>query len=276
MQVSGLKDELEYYVESNLDEDFVENEELYDDFDFSNTPDSDTDSDGSESDREEAAASRKRSVDAQSAAGKAEKPTAPTVIPVMSPKTSAPVVVMQSRSVPAAPATGMFGQRDIDSYVKVVSPPPVSQPPPVAKISGPSFASALAAATGGQTPSAQPATQSREPLPKTTAKEASTRLFDELETFLAKKFPSELLKRHAAQHLDASYQNLPENYELERNRQYCPKQPYAMPSYYQSEPPQILNNPSIFERFDLDTLFFIFYYQQKTYPQYPSSCASRL
>lgn len=46
--MSPLKDELEYYIESNLDDDFMENEELYDEFDFSSAPESDSDSDSSE------------------------------------------------------------------------------------------------------------------------------------------------------------------------------------------------------------------------------------
>lgn len=43
-----LKDELEYYIESNLEDDFMENEELYDDFDFSSAPESESDSDSSD------------------------------------------------------------------------------------------------------------------------------------------------------------------------------------------------------------------------------------
>lgn len=35
---------MEYYIESNLDEDFMSNEELYDEFDFSSAPESDSDS----------------------------------------------------------------------------------------------------------------------------------------------------------------------------------------------------------------------------------------
>lgn len=151
----------------------------------------------------------------------------------------------------------------IDSASKVVSPPPITQPLQVNKIAGPSFASALAAVTAqsgalsnNQAIAAKPASRM-----------FNSGFFEELETFFFKKFPIKGLEENISKFLAASYQNLPDNYELERNRQYSPKQPYAMPSYYQSEPPQILSNPSIFERFDLDTLFFIFYYQQKTYPQ---------
>lgn len=46
--MSPLKEELEYYIESNLEDDFMENEELYDDFDFSCEPESDSDLSSSE------------------------------------------------------------------------------------------------------------------------------------------------------------------------------------------------------------------------------------
>ena len=152
----------------------------------------------------------------------------------------------------------------IDSISKVVSPPPMTQPPQINKIAGPSFASALAAVTAQSGSSSNNQATSA----KISSKQFNSGVFEELETFFIKKFPTKGLEENVPKFLATSYQNLPDNYELERNRQYSPKQPYAMPSYYQSELPQILSNPSIFERFDLDTLFFIFYYQQKTYPQY--------
>lgn len=180
----------------------------------------------------------------------------------------APVVTNKPVSAPSIPAIQSFSKDHIETIAKVLSPPPVIQATPVNKISGPSFASALAAAGANSQSSSSASSVSVQSIPvKSSGKQFSSGAFEELETFFTKKFPSKGLDENVSKFLAASYQNLPDNYELERNRQYSPKQPYAMPSYYQSEPPQILNNPSIFERFDLDTLFFIFYYQQKTYPQ---------
>lgn len=68
--------------------------------------------------------------------------------------------------------------------------------------------------------------------------------------------------------LEVSWQFCPDGSETERSRTFTPKQPFSVPSYYPNSPPAILENPSIFERFELDTLFFIFYYQQRTYAQY--------
>lgn len=178
-----------------------------------------------------------------------------------------PVVTNKPALTPSITVIQSFSKESMEPITKVLSPPPVMQSTPVNKISGPSFASALAAASANSQTSSAPSASIQSIPVKSSGKQFSSGAFEELETFFTKKFPSKGLDENVSKFLTASYQNLPDNYELERNRQYSPKQPYAMPSYYQSEPPQILNNPSIFERFDLDTLFFIFYYQQKTYPQ---------
>lgn len=71
------------------------------------------------------------------------------------------------------------------------------------------------------------------------------------------------------QMLDASYLFIPELADTERPKHYTPKNPYPTPSYYpQTPPPGLFDNPAMFEKFDIDTLFFIFYYQQGTYQQY--------
>lgn len=70
------------------------------------------------------------------------------------------------------------------------------------------------------------------------------------------------------QMLDASYLFIPELADTERPKHYAPKNPYQAPSYYpQTPPPGLFENPAMFEKFDIDTLFFIFYYQQGTYQQ---------
>lgn len=71
--------------------------------------------------------------------------------------------------------------------------------------------------------------------------------------------------------IESSFAHCPDGAELERSRAFTPQQPYAVPSYYPTHPAPILENPSVFERFELDMLFFIFYYQQHTYAQYLSA-----
>ncbi|KAF9925752.1 general negative regulator of transcription subunit 5 [Mortierella alpina] len=73
----------------------------------------------------------------------------------------------------------------------------------------------------------------------------------------------------ASQMLEASFQFLPEQTDTERPKYYAPKNPYPTPSYYpQAPPPSLFESSAVFEKFDIDTLFFIFYYQQGTYQQY--------
>lgn len=48
----------------------------------------------------------------------------------------------------------------------------------------------------------------------------------------------------------------------------APSHPASVPPYYPTQRPEVMDNAAIFERLDLDTLFFIFYYHQNTVAQY--------
>ncbi|RCH87279.1 proteinral negative regulator of transcription subunit 5 [Rhizopus azygosporus] len=68
--------------------------------------------------------------------------------------------------------------------------------------------------------------------------------------------------------LESSLQFVPDLIDSERPKVYQPQTPQITPSYYPQQPLAIFENPSLFEKFDMDALFFIFYYQQGTYQQY--------
>jgi CCR4-NOT transcription complex subunit 3 len=68
--------------------------------------------------------------------------------------------------------------------------------------------------------------------------------------------------------LEASFMNVPEPLDSEKPKYYIPKNPFATPGYYPQTPAPIFDNPSIYSKFDEDTLFYIFYYQQGTYHQF--------
>ncbi|CDS14244.1 hypothetical protein LRAMOSA06414 [Lichtheimia ramosa] len=70
------------------------------------------------------------------------------------------------------------------------------------------------------------------------------------------------------QMLDTSLQHVPDLIDSERPKQYQPVNPYPTPNYYPQQPLAVFDNPVLFEKFDMDALFFIFYYQQGTYQQY--------
>ena len=48
----------------------------------------------------------------------------------------------------------------------------------------------------------------------------------------------------------------------------CAAHPYPTPNSFPQTPAPVFDAPSTFDKFDTDTLFFIFYYQQGTYQQY--------
>lgn len=80
-------------------------------------------------------------------------------------------------------------------------------------------------------------------------------------------------KAQALQLLVASHQNLPLPSDSRRNRKYVPRNPYVHldtrnGAAYPTHPTRNYDDPAMFEKYDLDTLFFIFYYQQGSYQQH--------
>jgi len=68
--------------------------------------------------------------------------------------------------------------------------------------------------------------------------------------------------------LEMSYRNLPHPSDCEKAKPYMPPNPYRTMAFYPQSPHPIFNSPDVFSKFEADTLFFIFYYQQATYQQY--------
>jgi CCR4-NOT transcription complex subunit 3 len=70
---------------------------------------------------------------------------------------------------------------------------------------------------------------------------------------------------------ELSFENIPDidPFEEEQSEEYQPRNPKpSTPPYFPQTVPSIFNDPLLFEKFDLDTLFFSFYYQQGSYQQY--------
>lgn len=68
--------------------------------------------------------------------------------------------------------------------------------------------------------------------------------------------------------LESSFMNVPEPLDSDKPKYYVPKNPFLTPSYYPQSPASVFDNPALYAKFDVDTLFYIFYYQQGTYHQY--------
>jgi CCR4-NOT transcription complex subunit 3 len=68
--------------------------------------------------------------------------------------------------------------------------------------------------------------------------------------------------------LESSMQSVPLPTETERQKQYIPRNPCPTPHSFPLKPATVFDDPSFFSKFDTDTLFFIFYFQQGTPHQY--------
>jgi CCR4-NOT transcription complex subunit 3 len=68
--------------------------------------------------------------------------------------------------------------------------------------------------------------------------------------------------------LKTSLQHIPTPKDTDRPKQYVPRNPYRTPASFPSVPAAIFDDSAIFQKFSMDTLFFIFYFQQGTQHQY--------
>ncbi|BEI83059.1 hypothetical protein CcaverHIS002_0309270 [Cutaneotrichosporon cavernicola] len=68
--------------------------------------------------------------------------------------------------------------------------------------------------------------------------------------------------------LDGSFRNAPAQVDAEPPRYYHPQNPVKTPSYYSQARLPLLEDKSIYQRLELDQLFYIFYYMTGTYEQW--------
>jgi len=79
---------------------------------------------------------------------------------------------------------------------------------------------------------------------------------------------SDRADEHPVQMLEASFRNIPDPSDSERPKTYVPRNAYPTHTSFPDKPLPLFESPGMFEKLDIDTLFFIFYYQQGTYQQY--------
>ncbi|KAJ0396641.1 hypothetical protein ATCC90586_002029 [Pythium insidiosum] len=68
--------------------------------------------------------------------------------------------------------------------------------------------------------------------------------------------------------IDESFLFIPDSRDSEKPNRYVPRNPYPTPPAFPTTPSTLFENSKVFEKLDVDTLFFIFYYQQGSYQQY--------
>ena len=80
---------------------------------------------------------------------------------------------------------------------------------------------------------------------------------------------SEVFRRTKA-FMDASYKHIPTKQDSARPAalSYTPRNPYPTPPSFPKAPSPLIENAAMFDKFDVDTLFFVFYFQQGTYQQH--------
>lgn len=69
-------------------------------------------------------------------------------------------------------------------------------------------------------------------------------------------------------YLEHSLLNAPDTIDAEKPRHYKPTTKYNTALHYPQEPLPIFDDPALYKRVDVDTLFYVFYYKQGTYQQY--------
>ncbi|KAI8975636.1 Not1 N-terminal domain, CCR4-Not complex component-domain-containing protein [Mycotypha africana] len=266
-RVNDLKDAIQYYVECNGEPDFEEDEGLYDELDLEKEEelyDIRTDEFHSKSDSEEDE-NEKENVSA-----------VPT--PAQSPKkTRASAKAVQAENISAT-------VKDTSSL-----PTPVQSqeaPAPTAATATPSSKTAdkdnvwaerpKIADQDKATSEQQDNEATKSPTEHDLLEDYNSPSIHQLPPSLADLAPSfQAIKnkhkhdiQYATQMLNASLQHVPDLIDSERPKVYQPRNPYNTPDYYPQQPLLIFDNPVIFDKFDMDTLFYIFYYQQGTYQQY--------
>ncbi len=140
--------------------------------------------------------------------------------------------------------------------------------PPGTLSSGSAAAAAVQPTGGADTPAQQQAAQRRQ---GTEGARLPSSLSDLVTSFESAKQKSLLGENNLAQvhkSLEASYMNIPEPLDTEKPKYYVPKNAYPTAPHYPQQPSPIFDNPALYAKLDVDTLFYIFYYQQGTYHQY--------
>lgn len=309
-RINDVKEDIAYFVESNIEDDFEEDEGIYDEFNL---------------DEEEEAFGLK---DAEDAAAPEPEPE-PAVTEDPAPKPAAKETKKEetkkeetkkeekkaaSKKTVAAPEPPLkervvtnFEQGKLQSTASVTPTAPKASTP-TAVLPPIRYAAAAAAAVGGASSVTSPGTASAPVAPSPIVPAASTgtdadtssasakgatdtstdagrpvdrasgdvRLPDTLSDLvssfewakqksLARESNLPLVQRT----LDSSYAGgVPEPVDSESPKHYVPKDPFPTSHYYPQSPASIFDNPALYAKFDVDTLFYIFYYQQGTYHQY--------
>eukprot|EP01063_Lacrimia_lanifica_P005193 TRINITY_DN12998_c1_g2_i1.p1 TRINITY_DN12998_c1_g2~~TRINITY_DN12998_c1_g2_i1.p1 ORF type:complete len:630 (+),score=276.27 TRINITY_DN12998_c1_g2_i1:87-1892(+) len=160
-----------------------------------------------------------------------------------------PTSLSRQAAAAAAAPVARTASKNRDSAPPSPVTPPVKGQQPRAVVNNASLSGAAQAVSGGPPPAG-----AAKPLPPPPAQPLPGM--------------SEAQKQNIEKMLQQSANNLPIPEDTRKRQPYVPPNPYETPSFYPQQPHEAFQQAETFERFDVDTLFFIFYYQQSTYQQY--------
>ncbi|KAL4100211.1 hypothetical protein PRIC1_008005 [Phytophthora ramorum] len=129
-------------------------------------------------------------------------------------------------------------------------PPPVPSPSPVAAATAPAPVNVSGPPSGAGSAAPTPTAAASKPRPI----EDSPQLTEE--------------QKQVLRLIDESFHFIPESRDSEKDNRYVPRNLYPTPASFPATPSTLFSSSPIFEKLDVDTLFFIFYYQQGSYQQY--------
>ncbi|PKI83495.1 Not5p [Malassezia vespertilionis] len=298
-RINDIREDILYFVECNTDEDFDEDDGIYDEFNLDNEeevdgPRENEDEDEESSEEPDSVATATEDIarpepavespqpQLPSEEAKKEEPSAP-----QAPKPAKEEKKASAKKAVEAPTKERvvtnFDQGKVQTNV---SPVPAAKPaaplPPIryaaaaaAAVASPSTSAPVPAGDSiAEQESVDPEETASHPAPAHGATDA--RLPDSLSDLVAsyeyakqKSLMRDANLMHMQRSLDSGYVGgVPEPVDSESPKYYVPKEPLPTPHYYPQTPASIFDNPALYAKFDVDTLFFIFYYQQGTYHQY--------
>ncbi|RPB02481.1 hypothetical protein L873DRAFT_1672931 [Choiromyces venosus 120613-1] len=192
-----------------------------------------------------------------------------TVMTVPSPKPSnvstAPPISPRNQQEPA--------KHEEPAHNKSSRNVPTSEPEPSRQIPEPSPSPLPELQTNGTTGSSMPSIESPVPEPSPLPAEESVYYLPPGLQDLMSSFENtrkRLLPQPGSLHrsLEISMVSAPDTIDAEKPRHYKPTTKYNTPAHYPQEPLPVFDDPSLYKRIDIDTLFYVFYYRQGTYQQY--------
>ncbi|KAK6459153.1 negative transcriptional regulator [Scheffersomyces xylosifermentans] len=299
-RIDDIKDDLEYYVENNQEEDYVE----YDDFYESLEIDEDATLEVHGSLAQMAADNQEYESNVDFPELKGDEPTTPAkpeVKPASAPAVSTPINTKVSISpgsssaiiggstptkrhnvvqAPAPPpitaysnvikaAAQSMASNSIPSAAVKAPPPGLNPIEPKSASSSPQAANSTINEEGDDTPlqsHAQPVqTQSLSQSQSPILSEENRAFFDttaRLSTIPQSRLQNPLPFQFISSMLETSLLNCPDSFDAERPRQYNPVNIHPSSIDYPQEPMYELNSSNIMKKFDNDTLFFCFYYSE--------------